>query len=498
MLSNRKRFGVRAAIGALIALGATIGLGIAPASAAEYDYPGAIDPASITVTTVDGTGGVNVGEQIRIDAAWSVPDGAAAGQTFGFTLPEEFAGFNGTFSIPSKDDPSQTVANCTVSSDAAPVVTCTLTDYVTGRTGIEGTLWFVAKTDKATTDTTVDFVVDGKITPVDIPGGGIIPGKPLPGTPAKWSSLTDDGKIAWVVAIPGSAFADAGKITVDDELTPAGAGTAEHHNVDGVLTVWGTDETNTKPFTVPGWTGEWNATGTAFHLEIPGPIDATKYYMVKYTTEPTNPVEGATYANTATVNGITVHDNQVWTTAGGGAGTGKETGAFTLVKAVAGDGAGKVPADAAYTVTYSYGDPVVTKTITLVPGTPVQSIALPLGTVVTLEEAAPPVVDGVVWNTPVFGGTGVRVLDGGKAQLTIGEGAAASITLTNTATATPPVTPPTPATPEKPAPPKELPLTGSLASTGSDVPTPLLLAGAAALLLGLAMTTGATLRRRRR
>lgn len=131
---------------ALAATALTVGGGIATAGAAEADftYPAAIDPATITIKTNSGssTDEPKKWDWLRIDAEWSVPNGATAGETFGITLPPEFgiAGA-GSFSIAAPDSPDSTVANCAVSDDVAPVVTCTLTDYVNGLDDIAGHLW---------------------------------------------------------------------------------------------------------------------------------------------------------------------------------------------------------------------------------------------------------------------------------------------------------------------------------------------------------------------
>ena len=306
---------IAAAAAALTAVITLAGAG--SASAAEYDYPAAIDPASITVTTVNGGGGVSQWDQVRVDADWAVPDGATGGQTFGFTLPKEFARAGTSFSVPSAEDPSVAIAQCTVSTDAAPVVTCTLTDYVNGRTGVTGSLWFVASADEQTTQSTVEFTVDGTITPVELPGGGIGPSAPLPTEPQKWSWQTDDGRIAWELALPGARFAGAESIVIDDTLVGAGDGLAEHHNEDGQLAVRSATMQDQDSQTITDWTGSWNAEGTAFHLEIPGPIDPTRIYFVKYFTVPSTHVDGATFANTADVNGIKLEDKEVWTSRAG-------------------------------------------------------------------------------------------------------------------------------------------------------------------------------------
>lgn len=476
------------------------------ATAAEYDYPAAIDPASIVVTTASG-GAATQYSQVRVDAAWSVPDGAVGGQTFGFTLPKEFGRAGMTFSVPSAEDPTKTIAECAVTSEDAPVVTCTLTDYVNGRTGVTGSLWFAANADQQTTESTVEFIVDGKITHVALPGGGIGPSAPLPTEPQKWSWQTDDGNIAWQLALPGASFQGANSIVIEDTLTGAGDGFAEHHNEDGELVVWSETMQNQDPRAITNWTGSWNADGTGFDLVIPGPIDATRIYFVKYFTVPSSLADGTTFSNVADVNGIKLRDDEVWRVTGGGTGDGDAAGAFTVTKAVDGSGASDVPADAEYTVRYSYGDPVVERTIAVTAGAASAPIQLPAGTVVTLVEVTPPSIDGIEWGTPVFSGTGVSALPDGGAQITVGGGATLAVTLTNIATAKPPVIPPTtppttpPATPPtEVTPPSELPLTGqsSLATTGGDVPAGMLWAGGAAVLLGIALTALGAVRARAR
>ncbi|WEK59610.1 MAG: Ig-like domain-containing protein [Candidatus Microbacterium colombiense] len=488
---------------AIVAVTTVGGIGATAAVAADYDYPGAIDPASIVVTTTDGSPDTTVDERLRIDAAWSVPDGAVGGQTFGFTLPTQFAGFTGSFAVPAQDDPTQTVAKCTVSTGRPPVVTCTLTDYVDGRSDISGSLWFQVTAAEETTSTTVDFTVDGTVTPVAIPGGAIV-GEELPTVPEKWSWQTADGRLAWQLLIPGAGFADADPLIIDDTLTPAGAGFAEHHNVDDALSVWSTNSAGTDRRPVTAWTGGWNDSGTAFHLEIAGPIDPARLYSVRYYTVPSAPANGDSFGNVANIGGVVVRDTEVWTGAGGGAGTGQTPGMFSIQKVLAGDATAVIPDGTTFEVAYSYGNPVVRKELEVTVGGPTSSISLPRGTVVTLEEIDLPTLAGVTWGTPSFSGTGVRSLEQGKAEVTIVTGATVAITLTNTAArvevppTTPPTTTPPPTTVKTPpaTPPSELPLTSGLASTGSDVPSGLLWAGGVIMLLGLALTGGAALRRR--
>lgn len=502
----------------LVSLG-TIGAA-SVANAAEFDYPGAIDGGSIVVSTTDGGSNVTVRERLRIDAGWELPDEASEGQTFGFVLPSEFARFTSSFSVPADDDPTQTVAECAVSADAAPVVVCTLTDYVEGRSDVSGSLWMTVSADEESSESTVDFIIDGQITPVAIPGSGIGPevGTSVPSEPEKWSWQAEDGSITWQLALPGSAFADADAIMIDDALTPAGGELSEHRNVDDRLSVWTTNSSDADAQYGIEWTGQWNEAGTAFQLEIPGPIDPTRFYNVRYSTVPVVPFDGASYANVATINGLTLEDTEDWEEVGGGNGNGRSSGDFEIVKSVAGEGSGDVPDDLEYSVVYSYGDPVVEQTLEITAGEPQKGLRLPVGTVVTLEELTPPAVEGIEWEEAAFSGQGVEVLGDGRAQLTIGSGASAVVTLTNTAAEVPEVpepespglTPPPPTEPTPPTestppptpvdPPAELPFTdgsNTLASTGGDAPLALLWGGAAALCLGLTLSIAAASRRRR-
>lgn len=150
------------------------------------------------------------------------------------------------------------------------------------------------------------------------------------------------------------------------------------------------------------------------------------------------------------------------------------TGDFSVSKSVVGDAAASVPDDTEFTVGYSYGDPAVTGTLTvLADGTVVTSDALPNGTEVTLTEVDLPEIEGVKWGTPKF-----TVGEGDPTEqvtLTIGDGTTVAVKLVNIAQATTDVTaPPQPPTTTK----------NPLPTTGSDTPTHLSIIAAVALLLG--------------
>ncbi|MEV7962056.1 DUF5979 domain-containing protein [Oerskovia paurometabola] len=98
-------------------------------------------------------------------------------------------------------------------------------------------------------------------------------------------------------------------------------------------------------------------------------------------------------------------------------------GGFSLAKAVTGLAADKVPGATEFTVRYTYDLGGVTTTGTLAvtaDGTVVDGPQnLPVGTVVTFTELAPPSLDGVVWGTPVFSPASVTIADGENTLVTV-------------------------------------------------------------------------------
>jgi hypothetical protein len=86
----------------------------------------------------------------------------------------------------------------------------------------------------------------------------------------------------------------------------------------------------------------------------------------------------------------------------------------------------------------SYGDPAVTEAVELTVGEPFEGVAVPAGTVVTVEEIDLPVVDGLMpWATPVFTADGVTDNCEGTATCTVGAAGTVGVTVTNKAEAEP-------------------------------------------------------------
>ncbi|MBP1327215.1 hypothetical protein JOF28_002447 [Leucobacter exalbidus] len=131
--------------------------------------------------------------------------------------------------------------------------------------------------------------------------------------------------------------------------------------------------------------------------------------------------------------------------------TALKRGAFTIRKALEGDGATTVPAETAFTVEYAYpageGFEAGSGELTvLADGVAVQSDPIPYGAEVTLAEREPAALAGVTWSGGVFD----------RAELVIGDDSVEDVVLTNTYE----TVPKTPEDPEAPAPEKpEVPKT---------------------------------------
>lgn len=491
---------------AAVATAAVVGGGVLVASPAhatqEFTYPGAIVPGSVTVTSTSDD--IHPGTRLTVSAEWSVPDGAVGGETFGMTLPAEFKPWNGNFSLPMVGDPSVTAATCVTSNDDAPVVVCTLTDAVNGLTGVGGTLWATVTADKTTDESAVEFVVDGEVVVVDLPGdGGIVtrPPNPIPSEPTLQDDLRKggwqnaNGTLGWNVTFPGDLFDGVETITVTDVLTPAGDDSAAHASSDSKLNVYSRYADGSGKVSM-GYTGGWDDDGTSFTIDIDGPLEADRLYVISYTTIPTDGAfTGDRFRNTVAVNGETASAGAGWTAGGGGTGSGERPGLFSIEKVIAGDAADAVPADTAFTVAYRYGTPATTGTLTVrADGTVADGPRLAAGTVVVLSEVHLPDLDNVEWGAPVFSGDGVTANQDGTVSVTMRTGETVTVTLENTANAAP-VVEPTPT----PTPDVELPATDGEVSTETNEPTPALaatggslpmLAGGSAVLL---LVAGATL-----
>ncbi|WP_151953086.1 Ig-like domain-containing protein [Brevibacterium sp. Marseille-P9724] len=467
--------------------------GAAPANADDLTYPGAISEVNVTFNGKDG-GQAKVDDEVKVTAKWNVPNGAKAGETFGMTLPKEFSNYaNGEFAVPDTKT-GETVAECKVTNDPAPTVTCTLTDFVNGKEDVGGELWFLATLDETTDKNTVDFTIDGKAVPVPVPGdGGIGPVGPghASNDPLKYSARTKLGSdlIAWGIQFPNT-IAEDGTVTVTDALVDDTEFErhkvndfdveVEYRNVDADGNfVEGEDWTSVDPadFETDVKEGDKDFTVTVKNV----PTDKRVQYRVLYWTKMDGKAfEGDVYKNTAKVNGKDVDAEYEYTAIGGGTGSGKEYTRFSIAKSVEGDGADQVPADTKYTVKYTAGDEEDTLELKAGEENRVNSKRYKIGTEFKITEVNLPEIDGINWGDYEITGEGVSKNDDGSFSVTPETNEPVKLNLVNKAEKPEPTPEPTPEPSEDPTPepsdePSEEPTpepSDEPSETPSEEPTP--------------------------
>jgi hypothetical protein len=426
--SARIRRGLTAvvAVTGLAALGA-IAL---PAAAQAVELQGVT-----SVTFVTPPAQVEVSSAYMIQATWSVPATAQPGDTFSLGFPNELTSYSPDFTL--KDPSGAEVAKCT---SIPSLITCTLGDYVTGKTDVHGTMYFKALAVKTTTAGSVSFTTTatGTVVSLPLPGTGIVPAPTatMPDGLKKYNWTNPDGSLGWELAAPASML---GKINAQDPVLtdtyPAGLTPASSGYV-GFYQATPSDSTRT-------YIDEGTSPGTYSYVASPSThsftvqfhdIDTSLpgFYAFVYNTsvEPGTP-DKTTFSNTVTLGSQSVTASTVYSTAGGN-GVGDNLGGFSVTKAVTGAGA-TAAAGSTYSVDYSYtpsGGAPVSGVVTVQNGQTQSVTSIPKGTVVTLSEEAPAAVAGVSYGSPSFTGTGVTQT-GSSATLTIGSGSTVAVNLEN-------------------------------------------------------------------
>lgn len=201
-LSNvSRRLGVTIAAFAIAGGAATVVSTALAQGAQAAAIPSAI--TGISLSMPDGSplnpDGISNTASIRVTAQWSIPDGAAAGDTFSLRLPTQFAGSSMTFSLKTPDQ--STAGTCAV---ADLEVLCTLSAYVDTHNDVHGNLWFTSSLDVDVTGTGVPVVIDFDIVGVD-PITVIVDG-PTPLTPSEAHKYGGwrEGVTAWEIFLPDS------------------------------------------------------------------------------------------------------------------------------------------------------------------------------------------------------------------------------------------------------------------------------------------------------
>ncbi|OFL68509.1 Ig-like domain-containing protein [Brevibacterium sp. HMSC063G07] len=438
--------------------------GAAPANADDFTYPGAISNVNVTFNGKDG-GQAKVDDEVKVTANWKVPNGAQAGETFGMTLPKEFSNYaDGKFAVPDKET-DEIVANCVVTNEPAPTVTCTLTDFVNGKENVKGELWFLATLDEETDENTVDFTINGQPVPVQVPGdGGIGPkGKGhASDEPYKYSARSNKGNdiIAWGIQFPNT-LAEDGTVTVTDEVIDSTE--FERHKVndfdfeveyryvneDGTFVDEEWAPVDAADFETNAKQGDKEFTVTVKNV----PTDKRVQYRVLYWTKMDGvALENDVYKNTAKVNGKDVDATFTYTAIGGGSGSGEEYTRFSIAKSVEGDGADQVPADTKYTVKYTAGDEEDTLELAAGEENRVNSKRYKIGTEFKITEVNLPEIDGINWGDYEITGEGVSKNDDGSFSVTPQTNKPVKLNLVNKAEKPEPTPEPTPEPSEEPTP----------------------------------------------
>ncbi|MFV0429564.1 MAG: SdrD B-like domain-containing protein [Arachnia sp.] len=405
-----------------------------PAAAAELT--GVITNITVERVRENPPDEIDVLEQLRIKANWSVAN-PRKDDSFSMTLPSEFGA--GVISFDLKD-PTQTItlAKCTVTNQSsAPTMTCILTAEAEAFGSISnGNLWLLAQARATTDSNKVTFTVDGTPVVVPLPGTKIVatthagPKPPTTLEKGAWINAAW-GSMSWMVKWPGS-FVTGDSITFTDELI-IDAPTYEAHAgqiTTPRLQVWNPDTQRFNNIDGEFIELEWNETRTAFTATITYDFQADGAYAFEYRTKPVGPaVYGDVYRNKITAEGKTVYSDREWNQGGGGDGSG--LGRFALTKSVTGDAAPVVPDDAAYTISYSFGDQ--TREMTVTEGSQIYSERVAADTEITLTEVEFPDIAGVEWGTPTFSGVGVTDNGDGTATITPEGGKVIEIGLNNVA-----------------------------------------------------------------
>ena len=424
---------------------------VATSSEARAAEIPAIDVSSIRITKLTAEeAAIYKWSVARVDANWSVPDGAGkAGDTFRLVLPKEFGAFEDTFELRDEDDESLTYGSCEA---ALAEVVCVLNENVENRHEVNGSLWVRIQVKELTTADSLEFETNNGVkVQVPLPGGqrgiGYSPALPTEVSKSGWFPGTDRTAVYWRVVIPGSKISGHSSLTIVDEYRQAGA----------TLTV---SEGYPKIFWVPATPECWGELGSsACRHDLDGAsvpsaavtidenrdqvrvtldnkgqnFQADRIYVfdLELRTGGEGPI-GAKYINRTTVGDEQLVGSAEKKHSCAGSGTGEVVGHIGVKKVVTG---GTVDPGVAYSVTWSYQHGGVTRSgeLSLKGDGTVETLAnIPDGAVVTLTEKVPSVT-GVGFGDPAFSGEGVtdNTPDANSAQVTVAGLKTLEVTLTN-------------------------------------------------------------------
>ncbi|QKT14174.1 LPXTG cell wall anchor domain-containing protein [Rhodococcus sp. W8901] len=181
----------------------------------------------ITDVQVEGKNGqqITVGDSVTVKGTWDASKAdPQSGDEFTIKFPAELKlGTNPAFVLEGDDGTAWGTCNLVAATN---VMTCVLTDAVTDRPEeVFGDFEVFTKAVEYTTSETIDFEINEKVVPVDLPGeGGISDGRVI-GEATKSGKLQDNKQsVRWTIDIPGADLAALdtagnGSVTLSDTLS---------------------------------------------------------------------------------------------------------------------------------------------------------------------------------------------------------------------------------------------------------------------------------------
>ncbi|WP_430459254.1 DUF5979 domain-containing protein [Rhodococcus qingshengii] len=279
----------------------------------------------ITDVQVEGKNGqqITVGDSVTVKGTWDASNASPQpGDQFTVQFPNELKlDANPTIALEGADGTVWGTCDLAASTN---LMTCVLSDAVADRPDeVKGDFFVYTKAVEYTTSETVDFTINDKVTPVDLPGsGGITDGRVI-GESTKSGKLQDNKQsVRWTIDIPGSDLAalDAGgtgSVTLSDALS-ANMKLCEGSRLDAKLLSGRPGDL--KPV-AGGVTITQAAAGDPVSIAVSNgaPFEKDKLYRVEYTScttsgvvdLPTEGDESVVYDNSVTIGGNTVDSEGV-------------------------------------------------------------------------------------------------------------------------------------------------------------------------------------------
>lgn len=436
----------RAATALIAVLVGVLAMVSVPTTAQAAYLRGVVKDVTVTSTAVP----LRVGDPVTVTVSWSVPESAAAGDTFSVEALKRSLLSNVTGTVVARSAGGEDLATCLVT---ASTTECTLLVDGASHPGASGTFSFQSAFTTTVDPGRVPFVHAKMLYSASLPGGVVGPFTP-----------DEPRTLELTKAVDGPA--PSGDFTFSLACTQDSAA-LEGFPQTIALAAGETTRIRSLPVGSTCEITETNSLG-AESVTYSGPSTFT-------VAEDSPAVIAVTATNHFALPPVTT----------------VEVGGLTVTKTVAGDG--EVPAATSFSVLYSYSADglVVTDTLPVPLGGTATLDDLPVGTVVTLSEPVVPDVADVTWGDPAFTVIGSAGAPATTVDVTVAAGSMVAVNLTNTAVktavttavtvppvVTPPITTPT-ITPETPSPattpetpaPVTPRVSGVLSAHGTQLPT---------------------------